>query len=458
MSSAGISFGGLASGLDTKAIITALVAVEQRPIIALEDKKTLLGKQKSLFGDLRGLLEKLQTKAKALNTTSNFLQKKVASDNEDILTASVSGSPTPGSYTIEVLDLAKAQINTVSAASATAQLGTGTSSSILLEIDNQVLPIGIADTSLQGIADAINEQGTGVHADVIDTGNTTNGGADRYQLVVRATEAGTEHDFTISFDDGDAGFQQVITNLASNQRDATDAHIRLNDSADITRSSNSLSDVIPGITIDLKAKQVGTLVNVTVTTDSEETSKKLQEFVDAYNAVVDFFGAQSALDANGKATSPLFGDSSLRSVRSTLRRVVGGTVATTGNLSYQLLAQIGVKSDKDGKLTFDQSKFTDALADDEQAVAAVLTDSTNGIAGRLADQIDLYTDSIDGLIKTRTDSYDRQVKDTTSRITDAEQRLERYRKQLETKYANLETLLGQLQSQGNSLTSYFAKN
>jgi len=66
MSNAGISFGGLASGLDTKAIIQALVSIERRPIAALEQTKTSLGKQKSLFGDLRGLLSKLETAAKTL--------------------------------------------------------------------------------------------------------------------------------------------------------------------------------------------------------------------------------------------------------------------------------------------------------------------------------------------------------------------------------------------------------
>lgn len=458
MSSAGISFGGLASGLDSKAIIAALVAVERRPIAQLDAKKTKLGKQKSLFGDLRGLLEKLQTAAKALKTTANFLQKKVASDNEDVLTASVSGAPTPGTYTVEVLSLAKSQINTTAAASPSTAVGSGTTSSILLEINGEVRPIGIATPSLEGIAAAINAEGVAVRADVIDTGNTANGGASRYQLVVRGTEAGTENAFSISYDDGDQAFQNLITNLSTNVRAASDARVRLNDSADIIRSGNALTDVIPGVTLNLKSAVVGTLVNVTVTTDAEETSKKLTAFTEAYNAIVDFAAAQNVVDGEGKASGPLFGDSTLRSIRTTLRGIAGSTVGTTGNQAYELLAQIGVKSDKDGKLTFDTAKFTEALGKDEQAVAAVLTDSTNGIAGRIADQIDVYTNSIDGLIKTRQDSYDRQVKSTADRITDAERRLTNYQKQLEQKYANLETLLGKLQSQGSSLTSYFAKS
>ena len=118
MSSAGISFGGLASGLDTQAIIKALVAVEERPIFALEKTKTNLGKQKSLFGDLKGLLEKLATAAKKLKTTSDFLTMKATSSDEDILSASASSTATPGTYEVEVLALAKGQVNRAGAASA----------------------------------------------------------------------------------------------------------------------------------------------------------------------------------------------------------------------------------------------------------------------------------------------------------------------------------------------------
>ena len=102
MSTAGIRFGGLASGLDTKAIIQALVAIEERPIRALETKKAGYTKQKSLFGDLRGLLDKLTTAAKALKTTTDFLQRKASTDDEDIVTASASSSARRSSKLLSV--------------------------------------------------------------------------------------------------------------------------------------------------------------------------------------------------------------------------------------------------------------------------------------------------------------------------------------------------------------------
>lgn len=454
MSTAGISFGGLASGLDTRAIIAALVAVERRPITALEQKKTGYSRQKSLFGDLGGLLDKLESAAKALKSTTDFLQMQATSNDESILTASASSSATPGTYTVRVNQLATAQINTAGRASPTAPIG-GAAGPVSFQIDagGVSLPIS-ADPNLQSIAAAINAANTandlGVRAEVIDTGNTTNP-AERYELVLRSTQPGAANGFTISFDDGPPEFEQLIADLNANQRDAQDAELDVN-GVTVFRSTNTISDLFAGITIDLRSADQTKDVTITVATDGAETAKKVKDLVDAYNSAVDFFTAQSALDANGKASSPLFGDPTLRSIRSSLRSIVGGSVAT-GNEAYQLLSQVGITADKDGKLTFNQSRFEEALADDEQAVTRLFTDSTNGITGRLRDQIDVYTDGVDGLLKTRNDGFDRLVKQTTDRIDQAERRLTLYQQQLEAKYANLETLLARLQGQGSSVGS-----
>lgn len=450
MSTAGISFGGLASGLDTKAIISALTAIERRPISALETKKTGLNRQKSLFGDLGSLLEKLSTAAKDLRTSNALLQMKATSSDEDILTASATTSAVPGSYEVEVTSLARAQVSaSAGAASPTASLGGP--ASLQIDIGGNTHLIAVNSPTLDSIAAAINAEDTGVRADVVDTGNTVNGGAERYQLVLRSATTGSEGAFTVGYDDGDPAFLNLVNGITEKVA-GTDTVLEIG-GITVIRSGNSVSDAIPGVTLDLKSAEPGTTVQVTIATDAEETSKKVQAFVDAYNGVVDFMTAQNVVDAEGKASSPLFGDALLRSVRSNLRSIAGGIVSTSGNDAYQLLSQIGIKSDTQGKLTFDATKFGEALADDEGAVAAIFADPTGGLMGRMVDQIEVYTDSVDGLFKARSETFDRQVKDTQRRIDDSERRLVLYTQQLETKYANLETLLGRLQSQGSSLGS-----
>jgi len=462
MSSAGISFGGLASGLDTQAIISALVAVEQRPIFQLEQKKSTLSKQKSLFGDLDGLLDTLTNKAKALKTTSGFLQMTASSDDESVVTASASSTATPGTYSVAVKSLATAQVNTAGQASPSATIQSGTAS-LQIDVGGSSYFVSVQDPSLDSIAAAINAENEaneiGVRAEVIDTGNTTDP-SQRYQLVVRAEETGVDGAFSVSVDDGNAAFTALIDELSTTQTvAASNAELVVN-GVTLQRSSNTISDLFAGITLEVKSVSeelspgpppTYAQTSVTVATDGEETSTKVKEFVDAYNAVVDFMLEQNKVDEEGTASGPLFGDTTLRSIRSSLRGIVGGSVNTTGNEAFQLLSQIGIKADTQGKLTFTQSEFEEALAEDEDAVTALFTDTTNGIAARLETQIDLYTDSVDGLLKTRSDGYDRRIKDTNNRIDAAERRLELYEQQLTVKYANLETLLTRLQGQGSSI-------
>jgi flagellar hook-associated protein 2 len=454
MSSSGINFGGMASGLDTGAIIAALMAVERRPIQALQAKKTSLNQQKNLFGDFRGLLDELQEAAKALRTTTDFLQMQAASSDDDVLTANAGNSATPGSHTVEVVALATAQIHASlgKADKDVTDYGDGTIFINVGGTDHAVSfgsGTGFSGT-LEGIAQAIRSQDLDVTADVVDTGQT---GSARYQLVLRSRTAGTEGAFTLSLDTGTAQMQALVDEINGNAVSAAqNAHVKL-DGIDIYRSTNSIGDAIAGVTLDLRSAPVGNRVTVTVTTDAEETSKKVKDFVDAYNKVVDFVAAQNTVAQDSEARKPLFGDSTLRSIRSSLRSIVGGAV-TTGNQAIEMLVHAGITSDRDGRLTFDQSKFEEQLAVDEQAVARLFAGAGSGVAARLSDQIDVYTDSAEGLIKARTDGFDRLVRDTQRRIDQGEERLARYQTSLEARFASLESLLARLQGQGSALAGF----
>lgn len=458
MSSAGISFGGLASGLDTKAIISALVAVEQRPITALQTKKSGFSQQKSLFGDLDGLLGKLTTAATALKTSTSLLAYKATSNDDTTVTATASSSAQPGTHNFRVLQLAQAQVTTsVGQASANTAVGTGTSS-LMIQSNGNTYAVSVGQNpTVQSIADAINSENSahdiGVTAEVIDTGSGTN----RYQLVLRSSEVGSTGAFSVSVDEGDANFTSFVNGL-TDVVPGQDAKVLLtgaqggSSGITITRSSNTISDLWQGVTLNLQSANPTKDITVTVGTDTEETAKKMQSFVDAYNAVVDFVGNQNALDANGKAKNPLFGDSTLLSIRSSLRSAVGSVVTDSGNQAYQMLSQVGISSDRAGKLTFDRTKFDAAVTADPSAVTKLFSNATTGIANRLLTQVKTYDDT-DGIIASRTSSIDRLVRDTQSRIDTANERLARYQLQLQTQYANLESQLTKLQSQGSSLSS-----
>lgn len=451
MSSLGINFSGLASGLDTRAIVDALVAVERRPIQGMETRKTELRKAQSLFSDLGSLLDKLRTAAGKVRLTSNFLDYKVALDDDTRVGASIGSEARPGTWEVEVTSLAQAKVASSDGRpdkDLTAYNGT-----FFVSDGNQTRAVALeGNETLEGVAAKINAAGLEVQAQVLDTGGTGN---DRYKLVVNSTKTGAANAFTLTADEGSvSALVNELNNTGAGNlvTPASDARFKVNGVA-LTRSTNSFSDVIPGLTLDLKGVHTAPdKTRITVTADASKTADKIKAFVDAYNAVVDFVDSQNELDKDGKAKNPLFGDTTLRSVRSSLRGIVGSSVAT-GNQAFALLVQVGISSDRNGKLTLDQTKLEEAINTDEDAVAALFADAGQGIAARVYDQVDVYTGAADGLLKARNAGYDSLVKDLDRRIGAAETRLEAYQKQLVDRFAAMETLVGRLQSQGGALGS-----
>lgn len=451
MSTAGISFGGLASGLDTKAIIAALLAVERRPITQLETRNKGYEKQKSLLADLESKLGKLQTAADALRKSSSFLDYQTAVDDEKYFTAKAGTGATAGAYSIEVVSLAKAE---VSASNGRADKATslGLTGDLQITIGGQTHSIALSSTndSLTGIADAINASAAGesVRATVLDTGNPT----DPYKLVLTGRKTGADQAFSVTAGNANAALTAFAAEIDANQTTtASNALIRI-DGIDVTRSSNVISDALPGVTLNLRSEHGTTpATKLTVSTDATKTAEKVKAFVDAYDDVVDFIAEQTKVDGEGAAKSPLFGDSALRSVRTTLRSILGSEVTASGNPAYSLASQVGITTDKDGRLTFNETKFGEALGADEDAVRKLFSDTTAGIASRVWTRIDDLTDSVDGLFKTRSDGIDSRIKQNKDQIDRAERRLDVYEKSLNERFANLEQLLARLQNQGGAL-------
>ncbi len=455
MSTTGISFSGLASGLDSQAIIQALLAVEQRPIQAFQRKKSLLSTQKNLFGDVEQMLKDLVEKSKDIRQSTNFLDYKATSDDENTLTATASSSAASGSYDIRVVSLAKSQVKASTGdASATSQDYEG-GNTLIFSSNNgtEYVSLSAGNKSLTDIANEVNAADIGVRAQVIDTGSDT----DPFQLVFTSREPGTDNQFNVSTDLTGTSLEGLINEIEGNEITAgTDAVVEL-DGIQISRSSNQINNLIPGVTLDLIGAHSDTEPNattrVTVTTDTEATSEKVKEFVDKYNEIVDFIEAQSVVNEDGEAQSELFGDVTLRSIRSTLRSIVGSTVDEAGSETFTMFAQIGISSDTEGRLTFTQSEFEAALIEDEDAVKAIFTNEDSGIANRIFSELDVFTDSIDGLIKARTDGIDRMSKQIDQNIERAERRLEQMELSLTQRYANLEVLINQLQGQGSAVNS-----
>jgi flagellar hook-associated protein 2 len=175
------------------------------------------------------------------------------------------------------------------------------------------------------------------------------------RLALRIT-ANNEHGGTLDFGE----FRTAVTGRAREIVAGADAAIEI-DGAYITRSSNTITDVIPGVTLSLTSAAPDTTLSVTVGRDTESIVSQVQALVDAYNRIADFVDSQAA---SGGARPPLAGDAILRSIRDQLREALQTRLPAGVAGDFSRLAEIGIEINRNGRFDFDRAKLEAALEND----------------------------------------------------------------------------------------------
>lgn len=258
----------------------------------------------------------------------------------------------------------------------------------------------------------------------------------------------------------------------------------------LTGSTNVLDNVIQGVTIDLKQAST-TPVSLTVTRDTETIEKTVEDFVTAYNSMIDKLARYDAYNTETKQATALFGDQTIGSLRSNLRRIIQGTPdGATG--SFSRLFQVGLSVKGGTKLEFDSAKFRTAMEQDPDAVEALFsardmvprdsqvpviddgdddpdndilvnnTNSTNsftrlGVLEKLGEFATTATSSVDGTLTRRARTIDDQVSSGQKRIAQFDVRLAAKRARLERQFAAMEQAIASLQSQSGALGALNAR-
>jgi flagellar hook-associated protein 2 len=369
----------ISSALDVTSIVDAIINVERAPVRTMESQVTSLQSKVSAYQSLNTKLSALSDKVNTLlyGTTeapltqqysfadrledSVFAKCGVTSSDDNKISATASNPTSVGSYAITVSSLAQAKTmasagfadaTTTSTGTGTITITTGSSAPVIVTITS-------ATSTLAGVRDAINKANAGVTATIINNGSSTN----PYQLLITADDTGTANAFTIT--DGLTGGQAL--SLAQTQG-ALDAQFVIN-GVSITKSSNTISDVIDGVTFDLK-EETANPVTLKVEKDVDSIVSALEEFVTAYNAVNSFINGQFAYNANTKKAGVLAGDSTLRRIQSSLQNQIIQSVSNQFT-SYSVGSQVGLNFNRDGSLSLNKTKLQNALADDPTAVAAL---------------------------------------------------------------------------------------
>ncbi len=446
--SGNISFGGLASGLDTNSIVDKLVQLQTVPLTKLQDQQSACKTQISLLADLASRLDQLQTAASNLGS-SGVLSFQATSSN-DSFSATPGTGTSAGSFAVQVKALATA------AKWRSAGLGpsdTLTSGTLNITVGGVVYPpVGAiavdGSTTLDSLAAAIRATGAPVSATILDDG--TKKYLSITNLVTGYTGAPDDPEaqgkaLGIDFSQLGDGFFSAPTL----DHKATNADFFV-DGLEFTRTSNTISDAIPGTTLKLKSEKAAE-ETLSIGSDVSGTQANLQKFVDAFNGLMSALQKQTNIAPNTDRSTTLAGDINVRSLQERLQTITSSIVYGPGTVHS--LADLGVKtSPDDGTLAIDPSALSAAIARDPVAVNAVFAQATTGIAQRVSNIATDYS-SITGLLSTEQTSLKRKVSDMDDETAKIEARIDAYRAQLVAQYAAMENVVAKFKSIGDFLTA-----
>ncbi len=445
-----ITAGGIGSGLDIESLVTQLVAAEGQPaIFRLDRKEANLQADLSAFGTLKGALSKFQDSVESLDDLESFQGRSVTSSDKELFTASADTTAVAGSYDIEVSQLAKAEkLRSGDFSSETEVVGTGTLN-ISLGTDSFEIIVDASNKTLEGIRDAINaaSDNPGITASVINVDSGT-------QLVLSSDKIGAANTIGIVATDDDGADGADLTRLETanltSLQSAQDAIIFV-DQQQVTRDSNSFSDVITGVTFTLNKADVGVTETLTVELDTGSVKSKVNSFVNAYNSLVDTMKTLSSYDEEGGASGVLLGDSVLRGVQNQIRQTMANSIA---GLEFGTLSEIGVTTNDQGKLSLDSSKFDEVIASDFEAVSQLFA-SDNGLAASLSSLLERYVSS-DGILSAKTEGLENRINSVDDDRVQLDRRLAALDARYRAQFTAMDILVGQLRSTGDYLTGQLA--
>ncbi len=394
-----ITSAGLGSGLDVESIITGLMNVEKRPLTNVTARKTSYESEISAYGTLKSSLSTFQSSLSALTTASKFNAQSVTSSNTAAITATANGSATVGDYAVNVSQLAKSQklslggfANTsdvVGTGTLTISFGTFTPAVVSPPTPASFTPnaaktdltitIDSTNNTLAGVRDAINAQNASVSATIINDGSSN-------RLVITSKDTGEVNslNITVADDDGNnldtSGLSRLAydpTATAGNGKNLTQVQEAKNalleiDGISIVKSSNTITDAIEGVTLNLLATTASS-ANLAVASNQEAVKTSITAFVDAFNKLDTTLRSLTKYDESGKASGALLGDATARSVVNQIRSVM--TKAISNGNTINSLTQIGVSFQRDGKLALDSTKLSAVMASDFSSISSLFAAS-----------------------------------------------------------------------------------
>gem|GEM_PF-117388 len=442
---ADFGYGGIGSGLDISSIVNQLVAADRKPAdnaLNLQQSKTKM--QLSSLGTVTSAFDKLKTALTALKATTAFDTRTVTAsgkaqpgNTEDVLTASVAlydlgtskAAAANGTHKVEVKNLASAhkliadtsvpKTDTFGAGTLTLTVGVGDKAKTM----NVQVEEGDTLTTVRNKIDAAGRK-EGVQATLISSG-------DNQYLSIAQEKTGAASAIKLEYAGSDPKLGALVGSLKENSP-AKDALLTI-DGVEVVSASNTVTDAVPGLTLNLKVPGLSTVV---ISTDTTAATKVMQEFVTAYNAAVAAINTETKYDPKTKEAAALTGDAQMRGAIAQLRSTMSGVLKDLAGDQLDAKA-LGLQTrgypNADGTLVLDSTKFAAALAAQPEKIRQAVTGDTGG-AGRLYSLVDGYVSTTVGKegafvartkgLNTTLDNIDKRRKDLDARMVGVEAQLQ----------------------------------
>ncbi len=447
---------GLGSGLDIPNLVEQLVQAERLPTSnRLNLKEVRTNSELSALGQFKSALTSFQDSLDNLGELAQFQQRLTTVGDDSLIGATADENAVPGRYSVEVNSLA--QRNKLASgpfSGSDAVVGNGTLSISVAGVTADIVVTPDAST-LADVRDAINSapDNPGVTATIVT-------GVDGARLIVSSAETGADQGITISAAGGDGGLNQLIydpaapSNPVTQLQAAADAQITIDGFA-VTSAGNEVTGAIEGVTISLIEASPGTSIDLSVELDEAAAKASVGAFVNAYNGVIDVVSQVTSFDSESGVAGALLGDSLVRGVKDSLRRVVGNAFEIDGN-PFRTLTDIGISTESDGKLSLDETKLSDAILENFDAVGELFA-AEDAVVDSLEVQLESVL-SATGSLELRETRLQDDLDFIEEQRATLDERMERVRERLTDQFNAMDRLLAGLTNTSNFLAQELGQN
>jgi flagellar hook-associated protein 2 len=419
---------------DFQSILDRAVQISSIPLTQLQNEDATVLSKNSQLATLQSAVANLYTAVQSLGTLAAGQAISATSSDPDSVSVTATGASSSASYTINsITTLAAAASETsnqVGGYANSASTPVSSTGVMQLVVGSTDYPINLttATNNLNGLESAINSSGAPVTASVLTTGSGN-------YLSVTANDLGAT---TLKLMDDPTG---ANTDVLTSSNQGADASFEF-DNLPITRSNNTVNDLISGATFTLEAPTT-TPVTLTLAPDPSQLSSAIQTLVTNYNAVVSQIDAQS-----GPGAGVLSGDSIIWQTRSVMQQLT----SYAGSGSIQSLADMGITLGQDGTMSFDQSTFNSLSASQIAGAFQFFGSATTGFGG-LSSAVDQISDPITGTIAAEVTSNLSQDSSLQTQITNTSDSINTMQQNLLQQLSQADTLITTLNTQQSALSA-----